>query len=92
MLNLKVVCLSTGLWAAVSFVTCVIWGLVMPASAHMHELLELVLPVFEWLSWTGFMLGLIESFLFGVYVGLVFVPIYNYVKTLQRSSERRAKP
>jgi hypothetical protein len=25
----------------------------------------------------GFFLGLIESFLWGAYVGLVFVPIYN---------------
>jgi hypothetical protein len=26
----------------------------------------------------GFFLGLIESFLWGAYIGLVFVPIYNF--------------
>ena len=28
MLNWKVVCLSLGLWAAMSFIVCVAWGLV----------------------------------------------------------------
>jgi hypothetical protein len=43
----------------------------------MHQFLEIVLPAFKWLSVGGFFLGLIESFLWGAYVGLVFVPIYN---------------
>ena len=77
MLNLKVVSLSLALAAAVSFVVCVGWGLVMPESLHMHGFLELILPGFQWLSFGGFLLGLIESFLFGIYAGLVFVPIYN---------------
>jgi len=45
----------------------------------MHTFLESVLPGFEWLTWWGFLLGLIESFLYGVYAGLVFVPIYNFL-------------
>ncbi len=79
MLKLKVVCLSAGLWAAVSFIVCVAWGLVTPESLHMHAFLELILPAFKWLTWWAFLLGLLESFVFGVYVGLVFVPIYNAV-------------
>jgi hypothetical protein len=51
----------------------------MPESLHMHEFLELILPAFKWLTWLGFLLGLLESFVFGVYAGLVFVPIYNVV-------------
>jgi uncharacterized membrane-anchored protein len=81
MLLLRVVCLSTGLWAAISFILCVAWGLIMPESLHMHAFLELILPQFKWLTWWGFLLGLIESFLFGVYTGLVFVPIYNAVNS-----------
>lgn len=77
MLKLKVVSLSLALAAAVSFVVCVGWGLVMPASLHMHGFLELILPGFQWLSFGSFLLGLVESFLFGIYAGLVFVPIYN---------------
>ena len=79
MLKLKVVCWSVGLWAAVSFVVCVAWGLVMPESLHMHAFLEQILPAFKWLTWWGFLLGLVESFLYGIYAGLVFVPIYKAV-------------
>lgn len=77
MLNIRVVTWSMGLFTTVSFILCVIWGLVTPQSLHMHQFLELVLPAFKWLSVGGFFLGLIESFLWGAYVGLVFVPIYN---------------
>jgi hypothetical protein len=80
MLNWKVVSSALGLWAAVSFVLCVIWGMVTPESLHMHQFLEMVLPAFKWLTWWGFLLGLVESFLWGFYAGIVFVPIYNLLK------------
>ena len=41
--------------------------------------LEQVLPAFKWLTWWGFLLGLVESFLYGAYAGLVFCPIYNWL-------------
>jgi hypothetical protein len=78
MLNWKVVTWSLGTWAAIAFVVCVIWGLVTPDALHMHRFLEQVLPAFEWLTWWGFLLGLAESFLYGVYAGLVYVPVYNF--------------
>ncbi|MDZ4865092.1 MAG: DUF5676 family membrane protein [Gemmatimonadota bacterium] len=77
MLNLKVVSWSLGLFGAISFVVCVIYGLLVPPSLHMAEALEAVLPAFKWLTVPGFLLGLAESFLYGVYAGLVYVPIYN---------------
>ena len=77
MLNLKVVSLSLGSMLAISFVVCVGWGLIMPESLHMHGFLELVLPAFNWLSGWSFVLGLVESFLFGVYFGVIYVLIYN---------------
>jgi len=79
MLNTKLVSWALGLFAAVFFVICVLYGLVTPQSLHMHTFLRQVLPAFKWLSWWGFVLGLIESFLFGVYTGLVFCPIYNFL-------------
>ncbi len=78
MLNIKVVSASLAIFAASSFVLCVIVGLVVPANLHMTAFLEMVLPGFEWLTLQGFCLGLIESFLYGIYVGLVFVPSYNF--------------
>ena len=77
MLNIKVVTWSLGLFAAITFVLCVIYGAIVPASLHMAEFLEMVLPAFTWLTFGGFVLGLAESFLYGAYAGLVFVPIYN---------------
>jgi hypothetical protein len=53
---------------------------VVPEKLHgMAELLEMILPAFKWLTFGGFLLGLIESFLYGVYIGIVFVPIYNFI-------------
>jgi hypothetical protein len=80
MLNWKIVCWSLGLTTALSFVLCVLWGLITPDAFHMHGFLEQVLPAFKWLSIGAFFLGLIESFLWGFYGGIVFVPIYNFLQ------------
>lgn len=77
MLNTKVVTWTLGLFAAVTFVVCVLYGLIVPESLHMSRGLEVVLPGFRWLTFGGFVLGLVESSLYGVYAGLVFTPIYN---------------
>jgi len=77
MVNTKLVTWTLGIWAAITFVVCVIYGLVTPAALGMQPFLELVLPAFKWLTWWGFLLGLAESFLYGVYAGLVFCPVYN---------------
>ncbi len=76
-LNLKVVIWSLGLFGAVSFVLCVAYGLLVPEALHMKQLLLILLPGFKWLSLGSFLLGLVESFLYGVYAGLVYVPLYN---------------
>jgi hypothetical protein len=77
MLNLKVVTWSLGFFGAITFVFCVLYGLIVPPSLHMPQVLEAILPAFKWLTFGGFVLGLIESFLYGAYAGLVFVPIHN---------------
>ena len=77
MLRIKTVSLALGLTFAISFVVCVLWGLLVPEPLHMHQFLELVLPGFAWLSIGTALLGLIESFLFGAYFAVIYVPIYN---------------
>jgi hypothetical protein len=79
MLNTKLVSWALGVWGAITFVVCVLYGLITPESLHMHAFLEQVLPGFKWLTWWGFLLGLAESFLYGVYAGLVFCPVYNWL-------------
>ena len=74
MLNIKVVTWSLALWTSFSFVFCVAFAMLTPASLTMQLLQVLpgfVLPGFEWYSWRGFLVGLIESFLSGAYAGLV---------------------
>jgi hypothetical protein len=80
MLNIKIVSLSLGIFTAISFVLCVIYGLIVPPSLHVATpFFEMALPGFKWLTLLGFCLGLVESFLYGAYAGLVFVPIYNFL-------------
>jgi hypothetical protein len=79
MLNIKLIAWALGMSCAVSFVVCVLFGLITPQSLHMHVFLQQVLPGFRWLTWWRFLLGLIESFLYGVYAAIVYVPIYNWL-------------
>ena len=78
MLNIKVVTWSLAIWMALSYVLCIVYGLVTLESGHMVVFLEQVLTWFEPNSWSGFGLGLIQSFLYGAYAGLVYVPVYNF--------------
>ncbi len=77
-LDWKPVMLALGLFGAVIFTSCVVYGLLVPPVLHAAPLLEAVLPGFKWLSFGSFVLGLVETFLYGAYAGLVFVPIYNF--------------
>jgi 2TM family of unknown function (DUF5676) len=78
MLKIKVCIWSLGTFFAVSFLFCVLWGLVTPGTHYMEQFLEIVLPAFKWLTPMRFCLGLLESFLWGAYIGLLFVPIHNF--------------
>ena len=77
MLNTKVVTWSLASFSSVNYLVCVFYGLVVPESLHMTAFLEQILPGFRWLTPAGFVIGLLESFLYGAYTGLLFTPIYN---------------
>jgi hypothetical protein len=77
-LNIRVVTWSIATFTTGSFVVCVLYGLIVPESLHMVQFLEITLPRFKWLSISSFLIGLVESFLYGVYAGLVYTPIYNF--------------
>lgn len=77
-LNLKVMSVTTGLFGAVMFVACVVYGLLMPAF-HNAALLEAVLPGFHWLTPGSLLLGVVETFVYGAFAGLVFAWLYNTV-------------
>jgi hypothetical protein len=89
-LNIRVVTWSLGLFSLFSYFVCLAYGLIAPSSLHMTQFLEITLPGFKWLTFWGFVVGLLESFLYGVYAGLVYTPIYNFF--YRRWGSRRTEP
>jgi 2TM family of unknown function (DUF5676) len=67
---------ATSLFLAITFALCVGFDLVFPGLA-MYEGWFKLLPGFQWLSWSSFLLGLVESYGYGWYIALIWVPLYN---------------
>jgi len=80
-LNIDKVGLALGLFLSVIYVLCVAFDLLSPRMA-MYVVWERLLPGFVWLTLSSFVLGLVESFLYGVVFAIVFVPIYNWIDGL----------
>ncbi|NOZ09642.1 MAG: hypothetical protein GXP09_01140 [Gammaproteobacteria bacterium] len=76
-ISLKAVGHATSLFLAISFTLCVAFDLLFPEHA-MYESWRRLLPGFEWLSWQSFMLGFIESYGYGWFFALIWVPLYNF--------------
>ena len=68
---------ATSLLLALSFIICVSFDLIFPEHA-MYEVWYKLLPGFEWISWKSFFLGLIESYGYGWFIALIWVPLYNF--------------
>ena len=79
--------LTLGLSLAITYVLCVGFGLLAPESLQMYQAWEPLLPGFEWLSVGSFFLGLAESFLYGIYAAVLFVPLYNFFTQRLETSE-----
>lgn len=69
--------MALGVLLAASFVLCVILGLLVPGVA-MYQLWLPLLPGVTWISWTSALLGLLESFAYGWYIAVIFVPTLNF--------------
>jgi hypothetical protein len=79
--------LTLGSALALTYVLCVGFGLVGPESLRMYEAWELWLPGFRWLSVGSFFLGLVESFLYGIYAAALLVPLYSFFSRRMGGSE-----
>lgn len=75
-LSLTAVGHATSSFLAITFVLCVGFDLLFPAHA-MYQSWQKLLPGFEWISWKSFFLGTIESYGYGWYFTLIWVPLYN---------------
>jgi hypothetical protein len=77
---------ATSLLLAISFALCVGFDLLFPQHA-MYEAWQKLLPGFEWISWKSFFIGLFESYLYGWYIAVVWVPLYNFFSRSARLPE-----
>src|SRR5215470_19997047 len=68
--------MSLSTFLAISYVLCIVGYLIFPGLPVNHAALAIFLPGFELLSWSTFLLGLVETFVWGWYIALVFAPIY----------------
>jgi len=69
---------SLSLLLLISYLLCVGFGLLAPEQMRMYEAWAPLLPGFEWLTWSGFLIGLVEAYLYGWYLAIVFVPLYRW--------------
>ena len=68
--------LAMGSFLAITYAFCVSYDLAF--DQHMYEVWLKLLPGFKWITWQSFVLGLVESFLYGIYIGMVYAPLYNF--------------
>jgi len=82
--------LSLSVTFVVTYVLCILYGLLgFSAGAH-ASLLPSILPGFTWITWPSFLLGAVEVFVYGWYIAVVFGVIFNFFAT--RSRQRGDKP
>jgi hypothetical protein len=67
---------ATSLFLAVTYTLCVVFDLLFPQHA-MYTAWEKLLPGFNWISWGAYFVGLVESYLYGWYFAVVWVPLYR---------------
>jgi len=70
---------TLSLFLLISYLLCVGFGLLAPEWAHMHKAWALLLPGFEWLTWPGFLAGVLGSFAYGWYIAVIVVPLKNWI-------------
>ena len=68
--------MSLGLSFAIFYALCIALGAVVP-DYGLHKPWLQFFPGFEWLTAKGFVIGLAESFAYGWFAAIVFVPLYN---------------
>ncbi len=68
---------SLGIFLAITFTLCVAFDLAFP-SAAMNKVWLPLLPWVTWISTTSFLLGLVETLLYGWFAAVIFAPLFNF--------------
>lgn len=87
-LRFKGVALSLGISGSSLFSLCILWDLLFPGQA-MTAVWRALLPGYEDLSAATYLLGLSETFFYGLLLAGIFVPLYNW---LQHKQAEEAHP
>ena len=77
---------ATSLFLTITYCLCIGFDLLFPSQA-MYVAWVRLLPGFEWLSGKSFLLGLVESYGYGWFIALIWVPLYNvFLLGIRRST------
>ncbi len=69
---------ASSIFLVVSYLLCISFDLLFPGYA-MYTVWQGLLPGFEWLTLRGFLVGLLETWAYGWFFAVIWVPIYNLV-------------
>ncbi|HET9218871.1 MAG TPA: hypothetical protein VFR18_17945 [Terriglobia bacterium] len=67
---------ATSIFFATAFALCVGFDLLFPAHA-MFAVWQNLLPGFKFIDARSFLLGAVESYAYGWFIALIWVPLYN---------------
>ena len=70
--------ISLSAFFAISYVLCILLGVIGGWEWGLHQPWLQILSGFTWLTWPSFFLGLVESIVYGWYVALLFGGLYNF--------------
>ncbi|MFQ5705999.1 MAG: DUF5676 family membrane protein [bacterium] len=79
-LRLKPIALAVTSFAVITYILCIVFDLILSKYA-MNELWKILLPGFTGLNWSSFFIGLVGVIGYGIYITVVFVPIYNFFRS-----------
>jgi hypothetical protein len=88
--SVKRVGTSLAVLGVVSYVLCVLWDLLVPASA-MRSVWAAALPGFSW-SAGGVLIGFVEVIAYAYYAAVIFVPAYRWLGRPSRSTRSGGGP
>jgi hypothetical protein len=75
---------TASLFLAATFTVCALFDLAFPGVA-MFGFWRMLLPGVASLTWKAFFVGLAESYLYGWYFALLWVPLYNFFVARERA-------
>jgi hypothetical protein len=79
-LRFKPVAFAVTTFGVITYILCILFDLIFPQWA-MYQLWEMLLPGFTGINWSSFFIGLAGILAYGIYISVVFVPIYNYFRS-----------